>query len=131
MTEADATQLRKFGLVVGGIFLLLGALSGWRGHSHLPVVLWTAGAPLVVLGALLPRALASVERHWMSFAHVLGRINTTLILSLLYFLVFTPVGFIRRGIADPLNRRMGTPTASHWVRRAVTPVDPERYRQQF
>lgn len=39
---------------------------------------------------------AFIERAWMALAHVLGRINTQLILALLYYLIFTSIGWLRR-----------------------------------
>lgn len=131
MTDVTRATLRKFGLVVGGVFLLLGSWSWWRGHTVLPIVLLSAGSPLVVFGAAAPMLLAPVERRWMAAAHVLGRINTTIILSLLYFVMFAPLGFIRRSFSDPLDRKMGQRKDSHWVRRPQSSADPDRYRHQF
>ncbi len=49
-------DLRKFGLVVGGVFLLLG---GWFLFRHKPAWPWflTPGVPLVLLGLAVPRSL--------------------------------------------------------------------------
>ena len=38
MPGASSSELRRFGLTVGGIFLLLGGLSRWRGHTWPPIV---------------------------------------------------------------------------------------------
>jgi hypothetical protein len=78
-----------------------------------------------------PRLLAPVERGWMRFAEGLGRVNTRIILALLYWLVITPVGIVRRWLADPLDRRMRDGRPSVWITRPREPVDPARYRQQF
>jgi hypothetical protein len=133
MHEAVRTtaELRRFGLTVGGVFLLLAALSRWRGHSIRPVVMGAMGVALVVPGLLAPRVLGPVERGWMRFAEVLGRVNTSVILTVFYGLVMTPVGLIRRRVSDPLDRRMHDGRASLWVARPRAPVDPVRYRQQF
>jgi hypothetical protein len=126
-----ARELRRFGLTVGGVFLLLALLSRWRGHTIPPFVLGSAGILLVVPGLLAPLLLAPVERAWMRFAEVIGRINTRIILTLLYYVVFTPVGIVRRWLRDPLDRAMHDGRGSVWVRRPATPADPARYRQQF
>jgi hypothetical protein len=78
-----------------------------------------------------PLVLAPVERGWMRFAEVVGRVNTRIILTLVYALVFTPIGLVRRALRDPLDRRMRDGRASVWIRRPPAPVDPARYRQQF
>lgn len=124
-------ELRRFGLTVGGVFLVLALVSAWRGHTIPPRILGTLGVLLVVPGVVAPRVLGPVERYWMRFAEVLGRINTRIILTLLYGLVFTPFGLVRRRIRDPLDRRMRDGRPSAWVPRPRAPVDPARYRQQF
>ena len=57
--------------------------------------------------------------------------NTRIILTVLYALVITPIGLVRRAFGDPLDRRMRDGRDSVWVRRPQAPVDPARYRQQF
>jgi hypothetical protein len=131
MHPVSQPSLRRFGLTVGGVFLLLGCVSWWRAHEVAPRVLWGLGAPLVTLGLIAPSLLRPVERAWMAMAEVLGRINTRIILTTLYFLVVTPVGWLRRRGEDPLNRRMRDGSPSNWILREPKPVDPARYRQQF
>lgn len=127
----DARALRRFGLTVGGAFLLLAAISAWRGHTYPPRVLGALGVSLLVPGLVAPRVLGPVERVWMRFAEVLGRVNTRIILTVFYLLVMTPVGLVRRWIADPLDRKMRDGRPSTWVVRERQPLDPGRYRQQF
>ncbi len=131
MPAPSRSALRRFGLSVGGVFLLLGTVSWWRGHVIAPRVMWTLGGPLVVGGLVAPALLAPVERVWMAMAEVLGRVNTRIILTVLFYLVITPVAWIRRLSGDPLDRTMRDGRASNWVKRERTPVDPARYRQQF
>ena len=126
-----AAELRRFGLTVGGAFLVLALVSWWRGHVVPPLIMAGLGAGLVLPGLAMPRVLAPVERAWMRFADVVGRFNTRIILTVLYALIFTPIGLVRRVWGDPLNRRMGDGRASVWIRRPPAPVDPARYRQQF
>jgi hypothetical protein len=131
MPVLSTRELRKFGLTVGIAFAVLGAVSWWRGHVWPPRVLGTLGVLLFVPGLLAPRLLAPVERAWMAFATVLGRVNTRIILGLIFYLVVTPVGLVMRLFRDPLNRKQGDPHASQWIKRAPEPVDPARYQRQF
>jgi saxitoxin biosynthesis operon SxtJ-like protein len=124
-------ELRRFGLTVGAAFVLLALISAWRGHSLPPRVLGVAGAFLLVGALAAPRLLEPVERGWMRFAEVLGRVNTRIVLTLVYCLVITPAGVLRRWVNDPLDRRMRDGRPSVWVARPRRPVDPARYRQQF
>jgi len=131
MPDPSRSALRRFGLSVGGVFMVLGAVSWWRGHVIAPRVMWSVGAPLVAGGLVAPLLLAPVERAWMRMAEVLGRVNTRVILTVLYYLLMTPIGWMRRRSGDPLDRAMRDGRASTWVRRERRPVDPARYRRQF
>ena len=124
-------ELRRFGCTVGGVFLLLGAISWWRGHAIPPLIFGTLGTLLVVPGLIVPVVLGPVERAWMAFAGFLGAVNTRILLTLVYVVVVTPIGFFRRWSDDPLDRGLGTDATSHWVPRERQPVDPESYRKQF
>lgn len=131
MAARTPRDLRKFGLTVGGAFLVLGTVSRWRGHELPPRVLWALGALLLVPGLVAPALLAPVERLWMRFAEGLGWVNTRIILGVLFYGVVTPVGWVLRRFRDPLDRRLDDGRGSAWVRRPPAPPDPAAYRHQF
>lgn len=93
---ADTKQLRSFGLLVGGIFLLIGLWPAFLRGEHLR--LWSVVvAGLLVLPALaLPWSLGPVYRVWMRAGHTLGWINTRIILGIIFYALFTPIGIFRR-----------------------------------
>ena len=51
---------------------------------------------LLLGGLVVPAALLPVERGWMAFAHALSKVTTPIFMGLVYFLVFTPFGVVRR-----------------------------------
>jgi len=131
MKVLSSVELRRFGLTVGGVFLALGVLSRWRGHDTAPLVLWTIGVLLVVPGVVAPRVLGPVQRVWMRAAAVMGEVNSRIILTVLFFGVFAPLGFVMRRIRDPLDRSWRDGRTSNWIRRERVPVDRDRYERQF
>jgi hypothetical protein len=92
------SELRKFGVVVGTAFLLLGALVRWRGFENPALVFWLLGGSLFLLGLILPAVLRPVYRAWMGMALLISRITTPIIMAVLYFVVLTPVGWIARAM---------------------------------
>jgi hypothetical protein len=124
-------ELRKFGLVVGAAFGVLGLISWWRGHVVAPRVLWTIGILLIAPGLLAPALLRPVQRVWMRAAAGLGYVNTRVILSALFYLVFTPVGLVLRLFRDPLHRSFDDQSGSQWVKRTPAPVERASYERQF
>jgi hypothetical protein len=87
---------RKFGLLVGGAFLLLAALLWRRSHETGATVAGVLGAALVLGGLVVPAQLGPVYRGWMALARVISKVTTPIFMSIIFFLVLTPAGFLVR-----------------------------------
>ncbi|MGE5346690.1 MAG: SxtJ family membrane protein [Acidithiobacillales bacterium] len=106
---------RKFGLVVGGFFLLLGLLLVfWRHRTAVGAAMAAAGAVLLLLAAAAPPLLAAPHRWWMKLSHVLATVNGFLFLSIVFFLILTPLGVLLRLFGRDELRRRGPAPASMW-----------------
>ena len=124
-------ELRKFGLVVGGVFVAVGLLFLWRHPNRTPYFAWPGGV-LMVLGAIWPRALKWVYIGWMSLAFVLGFVMAHVILTLLFLLVITPMGLAARLTGkDFLSLKLDRTAKSYWLPRAAKPKQAADYERQF
>ena len=106
--ELDQKGLRHFALITGAIILaLFGFFLPWFLDSDRPTWPWVVAAVLAALGLIAPTTVRPVYRIWMYFGLILSRITTPVILGLVFFLMITPVGLIRRmfGI-DPMARKL-------------------------
>ena len=112
---------RKFGVLVGSVFLLLSLVSKWRGHAVAPSVLAPLGLLLVIAGVLVPGRLGPVYRGWMGLATVISRVTTPLFMGAVYFLVLTPMALIRRFAAGNPMRHTAT-EHGYWVSRSAPPT---------
>lgn len=101
---------REFGLIVGGVFVLLGLWWIYRGKfATAAYVLSAAGSALVLCGLVLPRLLTVPRRLWMKLAEALSYVSSRIILGVVFFLVLTPIGLVKRAMGwDPLQRRSGS-----------------------
>jgi hypothetical protein len=107
-------EKRKFGLVVGIAFLVLAGFSKWRGHELPPVILASIGGALVVLGLVLPQVLGPVYGWWMALARVISKVTTPIFMGVVYFVVLTPIGIIRRVFGStPIDAKANN--GSYWV----------------
>lgn len=123
---------REFGLVVGGVIALLGGWWVYRGKfgsvSH---VLLPLGALLILFGLIWPAALRWPNRAWMLLAEGLSFVTTRIILGLVFFLVVTPIGVVKRLSGwDPLGRR-GPRGASYWKPYSERQRNPRHYEKMF
>ena len=123
---------REFGLIVGGMLLLLSGCWIYRGKFHaVTQVTLPLGAILVLLGIVIPRALVYPNKAWMALAEVLSYISTRIILAFVYFVVITPIGFIKRLSGwDPLNRRAAS-SESYWRDYSARQRNPRHYEKMF
>jgi Saxitoxin biosynthesis operon protein SxtJ len=106
---------KEFGLIVGGVFVLLGLWWLYRGKfATAAYVLSAAGSILVLCGLVFPRLLTIPRRFWMKLAEALSYVSSRIILALVFFLVLTPIGLIKRAMGwDPLQRR-AAPRDTFW-----------------
>lgn len=114
---------RSFGYTMGIAGLLLAGLLAWRGHEQ---AAWGAGSLAVVLwtcGIFVPRLLQGPRRGWLRMAQALGWINARLVLSLIFVMIFTPIGGLLRLLRWDSLRLRPSAGQSEWV------SYPERLRQ--
>lgn len=111
-----AAEGRRFGLTVGAAFLVLTAILLWRSHLKTAVAFGALGAVLVVAGLAVPTRLGPVERGWMKFAHLISKLTTPIVMGVMYLLVLTPFGILRRAFGgNPLEH--AADAGGYWKKR--------------
>jgi len=131
LARAEGRRLRAFGLTVGGALIVLAAFLLWKQRPAWPYA-GGLGALGILLGLALPRWLRPVERVWMKVARVMGWVMTRVILTLVFFLVFTPIGLGMRLFGrDPLSLSIDRRAASYWIPRAAGKRPPESMERMF
>src|SRR5215813_1952654 len=121
---------REFGLIVGGIFVLLSLWWLYRGKfATAAYVLGVAGSALVLCGLVVPRLLTVPRRLWMKLAEALSYVSSRIILAIVFFLVLTPIGLVKRAMGwDPLQRRSG-PRHTFWE--TYPERNPRHYEKMY
>ena len=100
-------DLRNFGLIVGGIF---GVMALWpmvlRGEA---IRLWAIASSVALLipAVVAPSILEPVHVVWMKVGHVLGWINTRILLGIVFYAIVTPLGLLSRMLGkDNMSLRL-------------------------
>ena len=111
---------RKFGLTVGIAFVVLAGIGRWRGHPTTFMVLGSLGLLLMVAGLVIPTALGPIERGWMGMARIISRFTTPIFMGVVYFIILTPIGLLRRAFGgSALVHRPGA--TGLWLDRRPSP----------
>jgi saxitoxin biosynthesis operon SxtJ-like protein len=127
--RTDRARAQRSTLLVAVVLALLAAWRIYAGARAGTVL--AAAAVILFICAAIPGAAVVFDRWWMRLARVLGYVNGRIILSLLYFLVVTPIGIVvRLSGHDPLERRTGA-SGSHWRKRTTTRQKREEYERAF
>jgi hypothetical protein len=122
---------RKTALVVAAVLFVIALWNIYRGRERVTIVLSSLGFGLVIIGLFVPVAARGFHRFWMGVAGVLGYINSRILLSLLYYGLFTPYGLVSRAVGrDPLRRRKAG-ESTYWVRREYTRQSREQFERLF
>ena len=106
-------DFKNFGLVIGTILIIIYFLTGYFDDSYMMNLLFI-GLSFIVLGIIFPPLLKPIYIVWMAFALALGWIMTRIILSILFFVIISPLGIFARIVGkDFLNIRK-TFVKSYW-----------------
>ena len=127
----DYKVFRKFGITIGTVLVLLGIILSIKAGNYL-LFLSLAGLVLMLVSLMFSKLLRPLYIIWMSIAAVLGFIMSRIILSLIYYLVFAPVGIILRILKkDLLDRKIEPDKESYWNMRKAENYRPEDSEKQY
>lgn len=123
---------REFGLIVGAVFFFMGAWWLYRGKFYYaPRVVLPLGTVLILLGLVWPRALVWPNKAWMLLAEALSFVMTRVILAIVFFLIVTPIGVVKRIFGwDPLDRRSAK-RGTYWRPYSERQHDLRHYEKMF
>ena len=138
-------DLRKFGVAMLVGFFLIGAIlyfSAWIKTRDVLALEWTGtglqltavslqalGAALWLLSRASPVATKPVYVIWMSVTVPIGIVMTTIMLSVLYFVLLLPFSLVMR-FGDPLGKRLKD-GGSYWEDHKPHEATIERMERPF
>jgi multisubunit Na+/H+ antiporter MnhG subunit len=127
---ATRKELRQFGLLVGAVFTVIGLWPlVFRGE---PLRLWALGLGglLIACGGMLPHVLRPIHTGWMWVGHIMGWINTRILLGIVFYVLVTPIGLVFRLMGKD-TMRQGFAESSTTYRVIRSPRPPSHMKHQF
>jgi hypothetical protein len=129
--RTEPRDLRKFGLMVGGVFVAVGLWFAFR-HNPWHAWFWVPGALLIVAGLTAPLALRRIYVIWMGVAFFLGFIVSSVLLAIIFYGMVTPIGLVARLAGKDFLDRGRSTGGSYWIIRSRdSSRPPSAYEQQF
>jgi len=129
--KSEKSDLRKFGITIGIILMIISGFLYWEGKESYQILL-TIGVVLCGLGVMIPIILKPIYWIWMIFATILGWFMTRVILSLLYYGIMCPIGLISRLLGKQfLDLKWNKKDSTYWNYRSKIIFDKEKYEKQF
>jgi hypothetical protein len=129
--KSSPSELKKFGLTVGLVLVIIGSVMFWfdtAGYIYFTI----AGTFLVFSALVIPSILKPFNFVWMSLAVLLGFIMTRIILTLLYYLVLTPIALIAKIAGKKfLEQGFDKNKETYWEYREKKEIQPSDYERQF
>ena len=114
LMKPQAPQSRKTVAVVTSIFALISAYLFYK-QKRVALPIAASSATIFVLGMLSLSFANAFHKAWFKLGHLLGAINSRIILSIVYFLFLVPLAYLRRmGSSVSMKHR---PTGSNFKTR--------------
>lgn len=124
-------DLRNFGLTVGIVLAAIGTILFYFEKSS-AIYFAVIGGMLILLGVLLPQSLKPLNRIWMGLAIILGFIMTRVILTILFYLVITPIGLLAKLFGKKfMSLKYDGSAKTYWEKRSIIQKKPIDYERQF
>ena len=129
-SEVELPSNKKFGFFFTLVFAIAAAYFYLSGSLTWVYSLVTAAVIFFVVSIFKADALLPLNKLWMRFGLLLGKIVSPIVLGVIFFGLFTPIAFLMRiNGRDELRLKLQN-KASHWILRSE-PFQEESFKNQF
>ena len=107
---------RNFGIVFTIVFLII---SFWPLLKNGDIRYWSLIISLIffVLALINSKILTPLNKVWMKFGLILGKIVSPLVMGLIFFFVVTPTGIIMRLLGKDILNLKKKSASTYWIKK--------------
>lgn len=138
LIESTDSRVRSFGTLFAVIgIVIVPAFVFWKRGvwTDTSSISAAIGIAFYLSGRFAPNALRPLFVAWMKLALILNWIMTRVIISLVFLVIMTPIGLVRRlsGSSTPksFHRFRDPSTETYWIRRDPIRKPADSYYRQF
>ncbi len=124
-------DLRKFGLTLGIALAAISAALFYFEKSS-AIYFLIIGVILLLAALFIPQILKPLNRVWMGLAIVLGFVMSRVILTILFYLILTPLALMAKITGKKfIELKYNISAETYWEKRSVIHKKPIDYERQF
>ena len=131
--DVKAPSEWSFGITFAVVFASLAAFSYWhRGTGTMFYVTIAVSAAFAVVTLMAPRILRPLNLIWLKFGLLLHKVVNPVIMGILFFGIFTPMGVVMRMFGVDFLRMKRKPAAeSYWIAKGDDAIPDSSMKNQF
>lgn len=123
---------RKFYFIFCPVLLAVAGLSYFTGHFMRAGVLAGLSVVFLTFHRLLPEKAAAFFEAYSSVMSKIGALITRVFMSLFFYVIFTPYGFLARALqGDALKRKPDPSAGTYWIKKSEADNASERCERPF
>ena len=131
ISELILPSNKKFGIFFCVIFLIFSIYFYLNFFLTLSVFFIIFSLIFIILAFSYPKLLLPLNYAWMFLGFSLGRIINPIVLGIIYFLLITPIGIIRRFLGnDELKLHNNKKLSSYWIPKKNN-TEVSNFKNQF
>ena len=123
-------DIRSFGITMGIILFIISGLLMYY-NKEIYQIIGIIALTFVGLGLIIPVVLKPLYFVWMTFAAILGWVMTRVILSLVFYLIITPIGLLTKLLGEDFLALKRVESDSYWNYRDSAEELNQNYEKQF
>ena len=114
--ETKKNSTKSFGILFFIVFFVIGV---WPVFNSENLRLWSIILSFLFLisGLVNANFLNPLNRAWIKFGEILGRIITPVVMFLIFFVLITPLSFVIRIFGKDLLKTRLSDETSYWIKR--------------
>lgn len=131
LIDKSDEAIKKTGLSVGVVLILISLFLWYLGKTSF-VYFSVAGGLFVILVFIAIPVLRPFHKLWMMLALLMGFVMSRVILTLLYYLVLTPIGLLAKIVGKKfMSRGFDKNATTYWEKRSEAAKQKIDYERQF
>lgn len=129
--EIEIPSNRKFGFFFTVVFAFFAGYFAVKNSLVIVLVLSVFSALTLIVTISKPKLLLPLNKLWMRLGFLLGKIINPVVLGVIFFILFTPIGIVMRLAGRDELRLKRKASDSYWKERSPIGPEPSSFKQQF